>query len=331
MSTRQKSTIRQLKIFENRFGHLRAGWRIFIYIALVVIISKLLDLFENSFLLIQGDHLSDYALLWNRFVSKSLQLLAVFMPGIVLLKWVDKRPIALLGIGFYKGTLKELSTGMLMGLILMPLSISILWLTGVATFSFNGFSMDLLLYLLSVLGIFIISAAYEEILFRGYIFQSLIEGSNFWITLGIYSLLFGAAHLSNEGITIFSIVVTVISGVFLGVVYFKTRALWMCIGVHFIWNWTMAPLFGMGLSDSKFLRRSLFTYQPSESLFINGQDVMSEIILGVLLIALTIYLWKAKWLRPAEYNRKLWSRYPSKYGTEPETSEKVVSPLGIEI
>jgi membrane protease YdiL (CAAX protease family) len=311
----------QSKIFKNRFGHLRAGWRILIYIAFAVIFSKLLDVFENSFLLIQGDNLSNYTLLWNRFVSKFLQLLAVLTPGIVLLKWADKRPIALLGIGLYKGTLKELSTGMLIGFVMIPSSIFILCLTGVATFSFNGFSIDLLMYLLSVLAILVISAAYEEILFRGYIFQSLIEGSNFWITLGIYSLLFGAAHLSNKGVTVFTIAVTVIAGVFLGVIYFKTRALWMCIGVHFIWNWTMGPLFGMGLSDSRFLRRSLFTYQPSESLFINRQDVISEIILGVLLLVLTIYLWKAKWLRPAECNRKLWSKYPAKYGTEPEMPE----------
>lgn len=320
VSHRQKGAIRQLNIFKNRFGHLRAGWRIFIYIAFLVIVSKVLGLFEDSFLLIHGESPGDYALLWNRFASKSLQLLAVFIPGLVLLKRVDKRPIALLGMGFYKGTLRELSTGMLMGLILIPSSISILWLTGAASFSFAGFSLGLLLYLLCALFILIISAAYEEILFRGYIFQSLIEGSSFWITLCIYSLLFGAAHLSNEGITVFSIAVTVIAGVFLGVLYIKTRALWMCIGVHFIWNWTMGPVFGMGLSDSKFLRRSLFAYQPSESFFINGQDVVSEVVLGVLLIALAIYLWKARWLKPAEYNRELWARYPSKYGTGPETA-----------
>lgn len=321
MSARQKSTFKQLKIFKNRFGHLRAGWRIFIYIAFVAILFKLLNLFENSFLLIRGENLSDYPLLLNRFVSKFFQLLSVSIPGIVLLRWIDKRPITLLGIGFYKGALRELSIGMLMGFILIILSISILWLAGWASFSFNGFSTSLLLYLFSVLVVLVISAAYEEILFRGYIFQSLIEGSNVWITLGIYSLLFGAAHLSNEGITIFSIAVTVFAGVFVGIIYFKTRALWMCIGVHFIWNWTLGPLFGMGLSGSKFLKRSMFAYKPSESFFIHGQDALSEIVQGILIIALTIYIWKAKWLKPAECNRKLWSYYPPKYGTEPEMSK----------
>jgi membrane protease YdiL (CAAX protease family) len=207
---------------------------------------------------------------------------------------------------------------MLMGLFTGTVCVLILRLAGWASFSFNGFSIDMLLYLLICLVVLVVSASYEEILFRGYIFQSLIEGSNFWITLVVFSLLFGAGHIGNVGVTAFTIAFTVIAGVFLGVVYFKTRALWMCIGVHFTWNWTMGPIFGMGVSDSKFLRRSLFSYSPWESGFIGGPDTISEIVQGIVLLALTIYIWKANWLKPAEYNRKLWAKYPPKYGTEPE-------------
>ena len=206
-----------------------------------------------------------------------------------------------------------------MGFILITVSAFILWLTGVGSYSFNGFSAGLLLYLFSCLIVLVISAFYEEILFRGYIFQSLIEGSNLWITLGIFSLLFGAAHIGNAEATVFTVAVTVCAGVFLGVIYFKTRALWMCIGAHFMWNWTMGPLFGIG--GHKILRRNLFNYKPSESDFIYGADTMSEIIVGTLVIALTIYIWKVKWLKPAEYNRKLWAEYPPRYGTDPRISE----------
>ncbi len=314
----KKNIITELHVFKNRFGHIRAGWRILIYITLVVIISKLLDLFENSFLLLQGNSLSDYALLWNRLADKSLQLLAVFIPGIALLKWVDKRPIPLLGIGLYNGALRELSTGMLTGFMLIITSVAILWLTGAAYFSLNVFSLSSFLYLISVFFILFISAAYEEILFRGYIFQSLIEGSNLRITLSIYSLLFGVAHLSNNGITILSIAITILAGALLGVIYYKTRALWMCIGLHSIWNWTMGPLFGMGLSESIFLRGSIFSFNPSDSIFIREQNGMSDIVLGILLLALTIYIWKASWLNPSDYNRNLWSKYPPQYGAEPE-------------
>jgi len=85
-----------------------------------------------------------------------------------------------------------------------------------------------------------------------------------------------------------------------------------------MWNWTMALLYGMGVAESKFLRRSLFSYKPSESVLIIGTDAVSEIILGIIIIVVTIYLWRAKWLRLVESNRKLWAAYPPKYGIDPE-------------
>ena len=72
------------RIFKNRFGHFRAGWRILFYLAFAVVLLRLLDLLGNSFLLIKGENLGDYPLLLNRFVSKFMKLLSVFIPGIVL-------------------------------------------------------------------------------------------------------------------------------------------------------------------------------------------------------------------------------------------------------
>lgn len=313
-----RSSSSKIRIFRNRFGHFRAGWRILFYISFVLVLFKLSDLLSNSFLLVRGENLGDYALLLNRLISKFGALLSVLIPGLALLKWVDKRPVTLLGIGYYKGAVRDFTRSMFMGFIIVTFSVLILWLTGWASYSFNGFSIDILLYLLCCLIVAIISAAYEEVLFRGYIFQSLIEGSNFWITLGIYSLLFGAAHIGNPQATVFTVMFAVIAGLFLGVIYYKTRTLWMCIGVHFMWNWTMALLYGMGVAESKFLRRSLFSYKPSESVLIIGTDAVSEIILGIIIIVVTIYLWRAKWLRLVESNRKLWAAYPPKYGIDPE-------------
>ena len=315
------------KIFKNRFGHFRAGWRIIFYVAFVVALSKLMDLLRNSFLLIRGENLGDYALLLNRFISKFLNFLSVIIPSLMLLKWVDKRPVTILGTGCYRGALRELIIGMAMGFILITITTLLLWLTGFASFSFNGLSIDMFLYLLSCLVVLVISASYEEVLFRGYIFQSLLEGSSFWITLGIFALLFGAAHIGNTEVTVFTIAVTILAGVFLGTIYYKTRALWMCIGAHFMWNWSMGALYGMGISGSKFARRSLFTYQSLESGFFVGADAMSEIVLGLAVVVLTIYAWKAKWLKTAEYNKKLWAKYPPQYGTEPEMSGQAVGPV----
>ena len=297
---------------KNRFGHFRAGWRIFFYLIFVIVLFNLSDLLAGS-LSLQGNNLSDYSLLLNRLVNKSFKLLAVFIPAIVLLKWVDKRPRELLGLGYFKENSKAFAVGMLMGAFMGTLAATILWLSGVATFSFNGLSLDLILYLLCVLVILAISASFEELLFRGYIFQSLIEGSNFWIALGVFSLLFGAGHIDNPEITIWGVAFTVVAGIFLGLLYFKTRTLWICIGVHFMWNWIMA-LSGIGIDASPFLKRSLFSYTPVGA----GAETMSEIIQSSIMLGLAIFIWKSSWFEVTPAIKKLWAMYPQRYDTAPD-------------
>ena len=84
-------------------GHYRAIWRILLYIVLFIALSKIFDMISASFFLFQGDELSDNQLLVNRFIGKSLTFLAALLPALLLLKYLDKRPLGMLGMGFYKG------------------------------------------------------------------------------------------------------------------------------------------------------------------------------------------------------------------------------------
>ena len=305
-------------VFKNRYGHIRAGWRILSYLVLFILLSELIISVVDTYLQIKGDDLHDYELLINRFINKSLRLLTVLLSAVFLLRWIDKRPIGLLGIAFYKGMLKELSIGTIIGLFLGISGILITQLLGLGSLTLNPIDLNLIIYLVAVLIILIISAIYEEILFRGYIFQSLIEGTNIIITLVFVSLLFGAAHLDNEDVTVFYILFTICAGIFLGVMYYRTRALWMCIGTHFIWNWTIGPIFGMGIEQNPFLRRSLFNYQAIEGNMNNGINGLEDLIHSIIFIILTIVVWKSNWFKPAEYNSKRWAQYPLKYGVSPE-------------
>jgi len=298
------------KLFRNSSGHLRAAWRTILYIAPVIALFKFVDKLDDL-IFIKGDELSDYSLLLNRFIEKFLLLICVLIPGIALLKWLDKRPLRLLGIGLYKKALPEFLLGMLISVIIIPLSALILYLLGFATFTYNGFSSVSLLYLLCSLLVVIVMAGYEEVLFRGYIFQALIEGSNIWIALVIYSLLFGAAHLSNKDVTVISVTFTIFAGAMLGILYYKTRSLWACIGTHFMWNWLYGAIFGVAKPD--YLQRTLLTYKPLDSGFSLSTDDIYEIILVIFCLIFTILIWRAKWLRPDARNKELWLQYPSRY------------------
>lgn len=303
-----------MTILKHYTGHFRAIWRILFYIVLFLAFSKLFDWFTNSFLIIQGDELSNHELLTNRFISKTRTFLAALLPSLLLLKYLDKRPVAMLGLGFYKGNLKELSTGMLIGLIVGGLSIALMAVLGFASFTLKYIQFELILYVLFILSILIVSAAFEEVFFRGYIFQTLLEERNLIVTLTIFSLVFGLAHLSNDGITAYAIFFAICAGVFLGILFYKTRSLWICIGMHYTWNFMVAPMFGIGVDTHKYLNKSIFSYNPIDLNFPIGPEAAAELIQSIVIIIFTIIIWRSNFLRPNSYNSKLWENYPVKVG-----------------
>jgi len=301
-----------MAILKDNNGNFRAIWRILFFMGLFLLLSKIFNVFSNSFLLIQGDNLSDYDIVINRIIGKSFAFLSVLLPSIILLKYLDKRPVAMLGFGFYKGNIKELSVGMLIGLLIGGISVALLYLFGFATFSLNTIQFDLIIYLICILIILLISAAFEEVLFRGYIFQALLESRNLIAALIIFSLVFGAAHLSNDGITAYAIIFTICAGVFLGVLYFRTRSLWICIGMHYIYNFTVSPIFGIYLENSRFLRRSIFNYAEIDTNLMISSEAAGELIQSVIILIFTVFIWKSNFFKPNSYNSKLWENYPIK-------------------
>src|SRR6266513_588831 len=61
------------------------------------------------------------------------------------------------------------------------------------------------------------------------------------------SVLFGLAHSTNQNVSPLAVVNTVLWGVLLGYAFIRSGDLWLPIGLHFGWNWTL-PLLGENLS-----------------------------------------------------------------------------------
>ena len=87
----------------------------------------------------------------------------------------------------------------------------------------------------------------EEMLFRGYAFQVLVRAIGPFATILPMAVLFGLAHGSNLNFTVVALVNTVLWGVVLGYAFIVSGDLWLPIGLHFGWNWTL-PLLGVNLS-----------------------------------------------------------------------------------
>ncbi len=93
-----------------------------------------------------------------------------------------------------------------------------------------------------------VAALAEEIAFRGYAFQRLIDSVGPTLaTLGM-SVMFAAMHLVNTNATAASTLVTILAGWLFSIAYLRTRALWLPWGLHFAWNASMGILFGLPVS-----------------------------------------------------------------------------------
>jgi len=99
-----------------------------------------------------------------------------------------------------------------------------------------------------VLAFFLLAAAFEELMFRGYAWQRLAESLGVLPATLISSVLFGLAHALNPGATRLSICNTVLAGGLMCVARWRSRALWMPLGLHFGWNLFLGPVFGYPVS-----------------------------------------------------------------------------------
>jgi hypothetical protein len=96
--------------------------------------------------------------------------------------------------------------------------------------------------------IFLLVGWYEELFSRGYVLQNLADGLNLPAAIFLSSVLFSAAHLSNPGASLASIVGILAAGYFLAYGYVRTRQLWLPIGLHIGWNFFEGPIFGFPVS-----------------------------------------------------------------------------------
>lgn len=151
------------------------------------------------------------------------------------------------GLSWSRGSGRELAAGVAGGAGSVALLVGLALVSGMAAFDAApgvGRSWAGIPFLGVVL---LFGAVGEELLFHGYAFQTLVRNAGAFATVLPVGILFGLAHLGNEGVTGLAIVNTIAWGVLLGCAYLRTRALWMPIGLHFGWNVAM-PFLGLNLS-----------------------------------------------------------------------------------
>ena len=116
----------------------------------------------------------------------------------------------------------------------------------------------------SVVVILLINAFSEELLFRGVIFQSMLEGLGEITATLVISLLFAALHLLNPYANVLSFINTFLFSLLLCFIFIRTYSLLAVTLLHFFWNAFQVLILGWNISG--FSYNSSIFYFPSETL-----------------------------------------------------------------
>ncbi len=227
-------------------GQLRPILRFLISVAMIVLAYVGIGIFLGIVFSISG---RQPQLMVSLFWSGLLMLIALLGIFRILTGVFEGKPLGSAGLAFCGRWKMELGIGVGLGTSMIFLVAGLERSLGLANFAWNagqpgrvlvtGFFFCLLMF---------IAAVNEEMAFRGYPFQRLVDSMGPVGAVAVSSALFGLAHLGNPFHTWFSTFNAMLVGVPLAVAYLRTRALWMPIGIHFAWNFVEG--YGLGLPVS---------------------------------------------------------------------------------
>ena len=224
---------------------------------------------------------------------------AALVESWLFLRAFDRRGFRTLGLWFYPGWLKELARGAGIGAALIGLVATILFvLRAVRYFGLTGAPEDLLPGLGAAAGVLLLVATCEELAFRGYGFQRLVDAFGPLGAVVVFSSLFGVVHLLNPSATILSTASTALSGVLLALAYLRTRALWLPIGIHWAWNFFMGPVLSLPVSGIAF-EPTLLRGQLSGPAWLTGGAYGPEGGIVALVVILPAIIWLGRTRRVA--------------------------------
>ena len=240
----------------------------------------------------------------------------------------EGKPLGSVGVAFHGRWKAEFGIGLAVGAAMILLVAATEVLAGAA--SFSGSIRPPARALgggLATVVVLAIAAMNEEMTFRGYPFQRLVDSLGPAGAVALSSAFFGLVHVGNPHHTILSTLNTTLVGVPLAVAYLRTRSLWLPIGLHFSWNFLQGYLLGLPVSGVE-LPVTLLKGSVLDRMWLTGGSYGPEagIPTAVVILAATVYLGLSKRIYMTEESRALVFGQP-KAGDEPAGSAALAARL----
>lgn len=202
-----------------------------------------------------------------------------------------------LGFRLDRHWLGEFAAGVGLSLLAMLAIAGLMWAAGGVRFRIDPAAN--VLQLGTALYAFLCVALFEEVLFRGFAFQRLVDGLGVWPAQALLALLFALGHYGNPGMhgatEAWATIDLMLGAILFGLAYVRTGSLALPIGLHLGWNWTQGALLGFGVSgfDQVGWLQPLFLGKPE---WLTGgqfgpESSVCAVLVDVVSVAL-IWRWK---------------------------------------
>ena len=201
-----------------------------------------------------------------------------------------------LGLVPTRDRIRELVIGFAAGVLLFVILALVRGAFAGVTWTFGG--LQATLPVLASLLVALLLLLPEELLFRGYAFQRLMQTAGVWPAILISAALFGLYHLAGSGMwgigAFFRAAMPALGGVVFGWLAVRTRGLALPIGLHLGGNWVQAAVFSFRAGPNTGPAAAWTAYvTESQQWALDGPDLASHLpfivamFLAVVILRLT--------------------------------------------
>lgn len=278
--------------FNEAENRLRAGWRIAIFFIALAGLGNALIFGMHP--IIGGRPAPG---LGREFLM--IGALAVVTTALLPLgrRFLDKRNVVSLGLRFDGLAVKDLVFGWLLSGVMAGAFFGILLASGMLTI--DSFAWNTGAFMAPVLGsfvLYILVGWWEELFFRGYLFDNLVAGLGMVMAVVVSCVLYGVVHMANPNASLLSGTIIVLFGWLRLYGLLSTKQLWLSMGMHMGWNFFQGPIFGFGASGHEGFH--LIQHTLDGPAWLTGGEFGPEAsIFTVGIVALTLgamYLWSTR-------------------------------------
>jgi len=300
-------------IFINEEHELRCGWRILVFLvvflialtSLTVLVTALGTLTPGirSLISLASPDTSIAHRLAGSFLNAITLLTAALAASLFCARVLERRSLSSIGFMLHSGWFRDFSSGLLLGTVTLSITVAIMALAGEVSFEVRGSDVGRLASIfVALLLFFLLAAAFEELFVRGFVFQAIAHNVGPVVAIAVTSVAFSLLHIRNPNLTLFSLINTILAGVWLGVAYWKTRSLWLATALHAGWNFAMVFIFGLPVSGlTSFTDFAWLSGRSNAPTWLSGGDYGPEggVAATAALILSTLVIWRPKLFRPS--------------------------------